>query len=302
MTRHLQAVERAVGVVFAFDRANDHAVPAIVGRNARVESFKRQLRAHGFGLLGAFKRTALHHPAALVFLLGGLRGFRLSRYRRGLRGLALGGFTLRGMRRRLEQILIRRVGCLLLARRLSRLRGGTRGLLRLHGAGLRLLISRFCARGFRARRFHTRRGAYRLLRGVIPLLHLLLLLKLLLALQRLLTLRRGLFVPRHFAKLRRLTAHICLHLVEQLTLFVGQLILIHDFATGGWLGRLQHAWLAAFQLFDIAPALFRLGRQAVAGDFMARQSFRLFFFMMRNKVQTANKGDQRRRCDSDHRR
>lgn len=64
-----------------------------------------QLSADGFGLLGAFKRAALDHPATIVFLLGGgfRRFFHPSYRRRGL-GTRLRGI---GMRWRLQQILVR---------------------------------------------------------------------------------------------------------------------------------------------------------------------------------------------------
>ena len=75
-----------------------------------------------------------------------------------------------------------------------------------------------------------------ILRRRIALMLLLLLLNLCLALalqlQRLLTLRWRLFIPRYFIQLCRLLAHIGLHLSQQLTLFVGQLIRVHDFTTG----------------------------------------------------------------------
>jgi hypothetical protein len=53
----------------------------------------------------------------------------------------------------------------------------------------------------------------------------------------LLTLRRRLFIPRHFVQLRRLLAHIGLHLCQQLALFVRQLIRILHFTTGRRFGR-----------------------------------------------------------------
>ena len=55
VTSHLQAADGVVGILFAFDRTNDHAIPAVIGGNTRVEPFKGQLRAHGFCLLSAFK-------------------------------------------------------------------------------------------------------------------------------------------------------------------------------------------------------------------------------------------------------
>ena len=108
------------------------------------------------------------------------------------------------------------------------------------------------------------------------------------------------FVPRHFGQLGRLLAHIGLHLGEQLALLVGQLFRFHDFATGGRFGRRADARLAAFQLFNVAPALFRLRRQAVADDLVTLKGFRLFFFMMRNEVEAANKGRQHGRSNGDH--
>jgi hypothetical protein len=62
--------------------------------------------------------------------------------------------------------------------------------------------------------------------GFAPLLLLHLLLRLA-TLQRLLALRRRLFIPRHFVQLRRLLAHIGLHLRQQLALFIRQLLRIH---------------------------------------------------------------------------
>lgn len=81
-----------------------------------------------------------------------------------------------------------------------------------------------------------------------------------LALQRLLALCWRLLVPRHFGQLRGLLAHIRLHLCQQLALFVGQLIRIDDFPARGRFRWRTHARLAAFQLFDVAPAFFRLRR------------------------------------------
>ena len=138
-----------------------------------------------------------------------------------------------------------------------------------------------------------------------PLLLLLLLLlnlslALTLQLQRLLTLRWRLFIPRHFVQLRRLLAHIGLHLCQQLALLVRQLIGILHFATGRGLGRRTHARLAAFQLFDIAPALFRFRRKAITGHFTGLKRLGLFLFMVRDEVQTTNKGDDNSRSNSDH--
>jgi len=127
-----------------------------------------------------------------------------------------------------------------------------------------------------------------------------LLLSLTLALQCLLTLRWRLFIPRHFVQLRRLLAHIGLHLRQQLTLFISQLIGIFHFTTGRRLGRRANARLAAFQLFNIAPALFRLRRQTVSGNLVALKRVGLFFFMVRDEVQAANKGHQYSRSNGDH--
>ena len=183
------------------------------------------------------------------------------------------------MSRRLQQILIR------LCRLLLRLR-------------LRLLLDRLSLYGTRLLLRLCTRLLYRL--RLRPLLLLRLLLSLTLALQRLLTLRRSLFVPRHFVQLRRLLAHVRLHLSEQLTLFVRQLIGILHFTPGRRLGRRTYARLAAFQFFNVAPALFRLRRKAVADDLVTLKGFRLFFFMMRNEVEAANKGHQHSRSNGDH--
>src|SRR5690606_4910060 len=192
-----------------FDRSNHYAIPAVVGGNARVKSFKCQLSTHRFCLFGAFKRTALNHPAAFIFFLSRLlRCLGLFGDRRSL----LRFWLLRsGMRRRLQQILIR------LCRLLLRLR-------------LRLLLDRLSLYATRLLLRLCTRLLYRL--RLRPLLLLRLLLSLTLALQRLLTLRRGLFVPRYFVQLRRLLAHVRLHLSEQLTLFVRQLIGILYFTPG----------------------------------------------------------------------
>lgn len=63
MTRHLQPIEGAVCVLFAFHRANDHTIPAIVGGDFRVKAFERQLSTYRLCLFRASERTALHHPA-----------------------------------------------------------------------------------------------------------------------------------------------------------------------------------------------------------------------------------------------
>jgi hypothetical protein len=136
-----------------------------------------------------------------------LRRFGLFGHRRGLLRFRL----LRGgMRWRLQQILIRlplfAAALWLLLNRL-----------RLHRTRLLLLLYG-CS---------VTRGCVRLLHrlSLRPLLLLNLLLRLT-SLQRLLALRRRLFIPRHFVQLRRLLAHIGLHLCQQLTLFVRQLIRI----------------------------------------------------------------------------
>ena len=72
-------------------------------------------------------------------------------------------------------------------------------------------------------------------------------------------------VIRHFVQLRRALLHIGLHLLQQLPLFGGQLSFGIELAAGRRFGRGLHADLPVFQLFDVAPALFRLRRQAVAG-------------------------------------
>lgn len=208
MTGDFQTRNGAIGIFFAFDRANHHAIPAVIGGNARVKSFKCQLSADRFGLLGTFERTALHHPATFVFLLS-----RLLRCL-GLFGDRCGLLCFRllrgGMRRRLQQILIR------LSRLLLRLGLRLLSRLRLRRSRLRLLV----------RLFRHARLRFRLLYRLVlrPLLLLLLLLNLCLTLalqlQRLLTLSRRLFISRHFIQLRRLLAHIGLHLCQQLTLFV----------------------------------------------------------------------------------
>lgn len=190
------------------------------------------------------------------------------------------------MRWRLEQILIRlsrlflRLCFWLLLNRLRLYR--TRLLLR--------LLVRLCLRLL-----------YRLsLRPLLLLLLLNLSLALTLQLQRLLTLRWRLFIPWHFVQLRRLLAHIGLHLCQQLALLVRQLIGILHFTTGRGLGRRTHARLAAFQLFDIAPALFRFRRKAITGHFTGLKRLGLFLFMVRDEVQTTNKGDDNSRSNSDH--
>ena len=125
MTRHLQPIEGAVCVLFAFHRANDHTIPAIVGGDFRVKAFERQLSTYRLCLFRASERTALHHPAAFVFFLR-RRFWRVSgtsNWRSLLR------LRLRSrVRRSLQQILVR-----LLSRsrfRLARLRLYRRGLRR----------------------------------------------------------------------------------------------------------------------------------------------------------------------------
>ena len=188
------------------------------------------------------------------------------------------------MRRRLQQILIRL------------LRRG--GLFRL----LYRLWLLLCHALLHARLLLHRR----LLLGLRPLLLslLLLLLYLLLrqtlTLQRLLALSRGLFVPRHLGQLGRLLAHIRLHLCQQLALFVGQLLGFHDFPAGRRFSRRTDAWLATFQLFNIAPALFRFRREAITCHLTVLQRFRFFFFMVRDEVQPTDKGHQHCRRDRNH--
>ena len=136
---HFQPFNHIAGVFFAFQRPNHHAVPAVIGGDVRGETFKRQLRAHGFRLLSAFEGAALDHPAAIVFFLRGGGFWRLfnAGYRRGGLGLWLRGT---GMRRRLQQILIR----LLVRRRLLRRLLHRFRLLDGPRLGSRLLYLRLC--------------------------------------------------------------------------------------------------------------------------------------------------------------
>lgn len=136
-----------------------------------------------------------------------------------------------------------------------------------------------------------------LLLRVAPLL----LLHLTLTLQRLLALRRRLLIPRNFVELSRLLTHISLHLRQQLALLIGQLIGIQHFTARRGFGWCTHAWLTAFQLFDVSPAFFRLRRNAIAGNFLVLQRLGLFFLVMRNEVQTTDKGHEYGCCNSDHR-
>ena len=106
------------------------------------------------------------------------------------------------MRRRLQQILIRLLGCRFWLRFRLLYRGGLRS------TRLRLLVRLFCC---------PLAWLLSLLLGVVPLL----LLHLTLTLQRLLALFRRLFVPRYFVELRWLLAHISLHLRQQLALLIG---------------------------------------------------------------------------------
>lgn len=76
-----------------------------------------------------------------------------------------------------------------------------------------------------------------LLLRVAPLL----LLHLTLTLQRLLALRRRLLIPRNFVELSRLLTHISLHLRQQLTLLIGQLIGIQHFTARRGFGWCTHA-------------------------------------------------------------
>lgn len=135
-----------------------------------------------------------------------------------------------------------------------------------------------------------------LLLGVIPLL----LLHLTLTLQRLLALFRSLFVPWYFVELRWLLAHIGLHLRQQLALLIGKLIGVQYLAACRRFGRRTYARLTAFQLFDVSPALFRFWRDAITGDFLVLQRFGLFFLVMRNEVQTTDKGHEYGCSNSNH--
>lgn len=129
----------------------------------------------------------------------------------------------------------------------------------------------------------------------------LLLLHLTLTLQCLLALRRRLFVPRDFVELSGLLTHISLHLRQQLALLIGQLIGIQYFTARRGFGWRTYARLATFQLFDVSPAFFRLRRNAIAGHFLVLQRLGLFFLVMRNEVQTTDKGHEYGCCNSDHR-
>ena len=66
VTGDFQTRKGAIGIFFAFDRTNHHAIPAVIGGNTRIKPFKGQLRAHRFRLLRTFERTALYHPATFV--------------------------------------------------------------------------------------------------------------------------------------------------------------------------------------------------------------------------------------------
>ncbi|SQB41786.1 Uncharacterised protein [Citrobacter koseri] len=155
-----------------------------------VKAFKSQLGAHGFRLLGAFEGAALHHPATFIFFL--CRLFWRFRFTRDRRGLLRFRLRSRGVRRRLQQVLIRLLGCRLL--RLLRLAWLLcRRSLRRTRLLLWLLVRLLRHAWLRTRLLNRL--------GVSPLLLLYLLLCLTLALQCLLTLFRRLFVPRHFVKL-----------------------------------------------------------------------------------------------------
>lgn len=204
---------------------------------------------------------------------------RFIRYWRGrLRFRLRGG----GVRRRLQQILIRLLGHWFWLRFRLLYRCG------LCRTRLWLLVRLF-------RRPWARLLSLLLRVGPLLLLHLAL------ALQRLLALFRRLFVPRYFVELCRLLTHISLHLRQQLALLIGQLIGVKHFATRRGFGRRTHARLTAFQLFDIAPAFFRFRRDAITGDFLALQRLGLFFLVMRNEVQTTDKGHEYGCSNSDHR-
>ena len=119
-------------------------------------------------------------------------------------------------------------------------------------------------------------------------------------LQRLLALFSSLFVPRYFVELRWLLAHIGLHLRQQLALLIGKLIGVQYLAACRRFGRRTYARLTAFQLFDVSPALFRFWRDAITGDFLVLQRFGLFFLVMRNEVQTTDKGHEYGCSNSNH--
>ena len=87
---------------------------------------------------------------------------------------------------------------------------------------------------------------------------------------------------------------------KQLALFVGQLIRFRHFTACRRFCRCADARLTAFQLFDIAPALFRFWRDAITGDFLVLQRFGLFFLVMRNEVQTTDKGHEYGCSNSNH--
>src|SRR5690606_36344351 len=77
---NFKTADGVIGVLFAFDRTNHHAIPAIIAGNAGVEALKRQLGAHAFRLIGTLERATLNHPATgIFFLLGAFRGLFLLR-------------------------------------------------------------------------------------------------------------------------------------------------------------------------------------------------------------------------------
>lgn len=198
------------------------------------------------------------------------------------------------MRRCLQQILIR------LSRRRRFLRLRFRRLLSGLGLHRTRLLLRLLIRLFRHARLRTRLLHWLRLRPLLLLLLLHLLLNLALTLQGLLALLRRLFIPRHFVQLSWLLAHVGLHLGQQLALFVGQLIGVFHFATGGRPSGRTHTRLTALQLFDIAPALFRFWRQTIAYDLVALKGFSIFFLVVSNKVQTTDEGHQNGGSNRDH--
>jgi hypothetical protein len=164
----------------------------------------------------------------------------------------------------------------------------------LYRRGLRRTRLRLLVRLFRYPWLRARLLSLLLRVGPLLLLHLTL------ALQRLLALFRRLFVPRHFVELRWLLTHISLHLRQQLALLIGQLIGVQHLAAGRRFGRRTYARLTAFQLFNVSPALFRFWRDAITGDFLVLQRFGLFFLVMRNEVQTTDKGHEYGCSNSNH--
>lgn len=54
VTCQLQTGDGVIDVFFAFDRADDHAIPAVVGGDFGIKAFKRQLRTDVLPLLSTF--------------------------------------------------------------------------------------------------------------------------------------------------------------------------------------------------------------------------------------------------------